>query len=778
MRPIDNNLRIERWSKRLGLASTPLHRRPTSVRGRSTEFDHVAMLDGVDGSLAVSSVPIERNIGLDWAWSSQLRAHVDVGLTRVVVHPVGQRGDPLGFELDQVENNIEKFYNFVTGHAARPATTIVEHIANCFRSHRSVVELDNGNPEASLASFLAILDGALNERNVGVSGFVREHRERVLEELSYNNLIGRTADLGLMVRHAGGMVFQEAHADLDADPIAPQLFGLAPSPKRSTRNKLGAYYTPPGLARTLCELAIKPHLENPALTIFDPACGSGIFLIEAVRTLERYNYQGAVKLVGFDISSIAIRMAQFALKNIGTHLEVSYELQPLDFLRLDRNVAADLVLMNPPFVAYENLTAELKATIRDKLGDQYKFKPDFSMLFISLALKQLAQGGTCASLLPAGVLQQNSAADWRSSVVEGKTLDLVAVLGDHGLFRDALVNISALILRDGPIDAALRPTMFWASQKRGAGSEGLRHLRRWADGDKRPPWNPDWSIYQARAKLITSKGNWTPRPNSLGNLPDRLAESYGVSSVGSLFHVEQGIRPGPIGERARISVDDWASLPSKEKPFFRPVAENNSIRAGTIIPDHMIFFPAEPMTSSQVREGLPKFYETRIAELGLKNDELVEATRARRGTNDLRMRRIVSRIYVSQDSFAVDYSGETVAVQANAWLPKPGLVKRTNSLKDLLTDYALLMNSRFFFLLLREFCRIVGGGQVEASQASTMNVPLPDLPMLYGEFPSIAEQAERLRTKNETAYPNVSELNEFAAMLYRTEPKDWGGGSA
>ena len=43
------------------------------------------------------------------------------------------------------------------------------------------------------------------------------------------------------------------------------------------------------------------------------------------------------------------------------------------------------------------------------------------------------------------------------------------------------------------------------------------------------------------------RDDWTPRPYSLGELPERLAETAGISTVEALFHVELGVRAGTIG---------------------------------------------------------------------------------------------------------------------------------------------------------------------------------------------------------------------------------------
>lgn len=762
--------RVEGWARRLGLARTPLR----SVT-EDPEGNHHALLDGVDGSFALSFVELPAATSLDWTWSSQLTNHVHVGLDKVLVRPVDKRASVLRFDLSAVDENLEQFFTTVAGQRVMPAVTVVDHITNCFRAHRALAAGAGLSAEASLTTFLDVVNELISENgdDRASSGLTEDHRWRLIEELRYNQLTGRTADLALTMRHAAGMVFQETHAELDAEPVPLQLFGLAPAPKRSTRNRLGAYYTPPGLARTICDLAIVPHLSKETLRILDPACGSGIFLVEVLRALERHNFAGQVELIGFDISASAIEMARFALRHCSYAGTVRYAVEAFDFLRSSEQLDADIILMNPPFVAYEDLSVDLKRELKTRLGEVYSNKPDFSMLFTSLSLEQLKAGGTLATLLPAGVLAQSSATNWRSQIVSGNDIDLLAILGDHGLFRDAMVNISAMILRKTVAKPVLQPTMLWAGQRPGASADALRRLRRWVDGDRRAERTADWSIYQARERLITPKGNWTPRPNSLGELPQKLLTLPGVKTVGSLFQVEQGVRPGRIGEQLIIPVSQWCELPNREQSFFRPVAENRSIQSAQVSPINMMFFPSSPMTADEVSRRLPKFFAKNLESLALQPFEIVEAIRPRRGTNDRKLRRIVARTYVAEDSFAVDPDGSLVVVQGSSWIAKWRSLGSPEDELNLFTDYALLMNSRLFFMLLREFCRIVGGGQVEASKAGTSPAPLPDLIEIYRMRPEVLVLAERLREQNKTVYPPISELDRFAAEAYGTTLNDW-----
>jgi len=94
-------------------------------------------------------------------------------------------------------------------------------------------------------------------------------------------------------------------------------------------NPQGAFYTPPALVEFLLSQALTPERlsANPPPRILDPACGSGIFLVESFRRIVRYRAfkQGRrlrfdelrkilrEQLAGIDIEPEAIRVAAFSL---------------------------------------------------------------------------------------------------------------------------------------------------------------------------------------------------------------------------------------------------------------------------------------------------------------------------------------------------------------------------------------------------------------------------------------------------------------------------------
>lgn len=770
----------EKWSRRLGLVRSPLLGPTFDV-----QQNHHALLDGVDGSFSLSGGLINVNEVLDWTWSSQLATHVAIQEDAIIARQVANGSPILRFKHEQVERNTEAFLSSIVAKRIEPSVDIVQHVLGCFRSHRQVAANSKLDATQALDTFLAVMAEEINDSNNDsgprqVMDAARkllppDHEDRLREELRYSRLAGRQVELALTMRHAAGMIFQEAHAELLAEPLEPQMFGLAPVSGQPSRTQLGAYYTPPGLARTLADLAIADHLHKQAIKIVDPACGSGIFLCEVLRALERSAYQGDVELVGLDVSASAIAMARFALDHGGfiDRPGVKTVVSVCDFLHLEEQLDADVILMNPPFLAMPEMDGQVRARLQHILGDAFRYRPDLSMAFTSLAQHHLMPGGTLATLLPAGALSQKGGIKWRDGLLHGNEIELVAVLGEHGLFRDALVNIASLVLRKANESLDGAPTMLWASQKRGASSAALRRLRRWTAGDRHAERTVDWSIYPMPRRLLANRDDWTPRPYSLGDLPERLIATPGVLAVENLFDVELGVRAGTTGSALQIDVADYERLPAREKKLFRPVAETRSIRNGRIEPVTWIFYPDEPMTASEIKQISPTFYTRHLEQLGLAAEAQLDLARPRRKTNRARRPRLVARAFIATDSFAVDGDGRHVVVQGYSWLPSQVILGAPFDTVTLLHDYAFLLNSRLFFALLRENCRIVGGGQVDGAKNQVRRVPLPDLAAMYLETPQLEAQARDLRESDTRERPAASRLDAFAAAAYRTTVEEW-----
>ncbi len=255
----------------------------------------------------------------------------------------------------------------------------------------------------------------------------------------------------LAIRHAGGQLFQEAHFDLVRAP-PPDLFGYVDVAKSERNTRGGTHFTPPALARSIVDNALKQIEDLPrriSLTVCDPACGSGAFLHEALRGLRRAGFNGALTIIGKDISPAAIGMANFTLRTGLRDWEpsggVSLQLDVEDSLAQGSFPRADLFVMNPPFISVIAQSPEQKAQLRAAIGDKAASRGDYSMAFVAKALDALSDGGAMGTLFPANLLTHEASTAWRERLASEGDVRLLASIGDFGLFAQALVHVACVV---------------------------------------------------------------------------------------------------------------------------------------------------------------------------------------------------------------------------------------------------------------------------------------------------------------------------------------------
>jgi len=229
----------------------------------------------------------------------------------------------------------------------------------------------------------------------------------------------------------------------------------------------GTYYTPPALVEFLLSQVLTPVTLADSPRILDPACGSGIFLVETFRRIVRYRvHRQARRLTfaelrsilrdqigGIDISAEAIRAAAFSL-----YLAMLHYLEPSDILkqiakedRLPRLIAnedapdksslhillaanafeldsdvqdahvkkrfssgtADIVVANPPWGAPRS--GDLRAVEANRAALRWCDKRGYpvgdkepSQTFLWRALDFLVPQGVCAMLVSTGVFYKHS----------------------------------------------------------------------------------------------------------------------------------------------------------------------------------------------------------------------------------------------------------------------------------------------------------------------------------------------------------------------------------
>jgi adenine-specific DNA-methyltransferase len=748
---------IDTWRERLGLLPVPLFQ-------DSDDSLQFVLLNGSDGNfcLDLSDRAPDAPSARSFAWSSNVGHYISLSDRKVTVQHWSRRtGRAESYSQDDIATSLEKFHRYLEKTGPDSNRSVVTHGARAFRSLRTALGRDVSGPEA-LKAFLLLLacaqDG-VDYRDVDLDRWnldpdavdtASQAGESDWSSLVEDFVRGRSIDdlhlrVDLLLRHASGLLFQEAHYEaLLSNEIQLGLGLFPPDPARISKKKrergYGVHFTPPALARTLVEEALGafPRRECSTISVFDPACGSGEFLREALRQLRLRGFSGEIKIEGWDLSPAACAMARFALAwdVVAGPGKVRVRIESRDSIAPEHPwPVADLLLMNPPFVSWQNMNPEQRDSVSRVLGEKKKNRPDLSSAFLFKAATSVAEHGVLGCIVPASFFDTGSASFVRQQLGETLSPRLVARLGSHMLFPGAIID-AGLYVAQADASRTEPPVAFWADYRPRSSSAGLRELRRIRSDANRlsyPIEDEGYSIYP-NPELGTGTESWAPRPYKSWQLLQRLSIHPRVQD---LFTVHQGARTGH-NKALLLSREEWASLPKSERAYFRPAVLNESLQDGLLKDVAYVFFPygdKELENEQEVARRLPAYFrrylaphrDTLLERKDRPQDRWWELARPRQGAWQTKpVPKIVSTYFGERGSFAWDEKGNFVVVQGYAWLPKSGAFSLPFDGR-LALAYLALLNSHLFSELLSATSNHVGGGQWDLSTRFVGKIPISRL---------------------------------------------------
>ncbi len=319
---------VNAWRVALGLLPVPL-------RDTAERQERYVLLNGTNGNFCLDFIgEVDLNTQRATAWSCDVGHYVTCTGESVVVNRWDKLAPEENYSARSVIAQLHQFHRHLEKTAPDRSRRIVVHVLRIFHRIRAAIgEEDNGL--RSLRILLYLLGSAaaehdrLSERDLEAWGLAPETVElsQTIAEATwrplYNDLLGvgrydvLRPDFQLVLRHASGAVFQDAHLEAN-NSAAFWLPGFelpATVDANAVPSGTGIYFTPPALARTLAEEATSHlrHVDGRPLLLFDPACGSGELLKECLRLLKLRGFVGRVRAVGWDRSPAAVDMARFVL---------------------------------------------------------------------------------------------------------------------------------------------------------------------------------------------------------------------------------------------------------------------------------------------------------------------------------------------------------------------------------------------------------------------------------------------------------------------------------
>ena len=545
-------------------------------------------------------------------------------------------------------------------------------------------------------------------------------------------------DADLLIRHASGLLYQELHTNL-VTPVPTfrqrQAFDdslpSGPTKRRRILPRGSIHHTKPWLARALVEVAIE-HVDSQrkdSLVVLDPACGSGVFLIETAREQERTNGP-TIRLVGMDKSPPAGVMSSFCVGEASRNLsKVSQAIQGgIDSLTVDWG-QPDIVVMNPPYKAWKDLSAKDREIVSSVLGKHKVGKPDLYMAFLAKAAESLSQGGVLAAVFPSAFFTAKSAKKLRDHLYGGTFRVRMVGLFGFEIFDEAQVEAAALVVSKAQVDSRIRVVI----AQDGNADKAIRLLRETPLSESAA--DSGFEIYSIPAAFIKNKSGILHQQADSEFAETLSAKTPTVAE--ELFTVRLGVRGiGPKGsEKVLLLAEDELSkmAPTEiERRFFRPVADR--IEKGRIVPAGFVFYPYGTdgkllLTKERdFADALPTFYrkllplKKPLRERKSHYRNWWEPTRPVATWLAAHYPRIVSQEHGKKGNFAFDEDGHYAVVGGHAWCWNDGSPK-----PEIMFAYLSLLNSRVVERLFKVYCQALQGGQFKLASRFVHNVPLPDL---------------------------------------------------
>jgi hypothetical protein len=756
-------LKPENWQASLGLL--PVFLQPSPGPEDQSRF---VLLNGVAGNfcLDLSQMEVDTKIKVDNAWSCNVGFYISIQneLVDVVRWDIPEKTER--YTLASVASNLSAFHHYLERNNPEWTKGIVTFYGRAFRRLRSCFAPNAGRD--ALLAYLYILACAIENRTElpsdALDAWALPQRARsaalsispldlesVLEHVvgigAYQSLTPR---IPLVIRHASGMIFQDAHRAAEQTPQT-HLPGFVPEAalSRLPSSAIGVHFTPPTVARTLAEEAVLAiDLSKTELVVLDPACGSGELLKEFIRQLERRGFTGTLRLQAFDISPTAVDMARFSLaferRSVRT-FAVEYQVKAVDALS-ETWPEADLIIMNPPFLRWNDIDPQQQELLTRILGANAS-RHNLATAFLFKATTNLRNGGVLAAIAPKAFFESDAATEVRERVSSILTPRVIARLGSQDLFRDTLVDAGIYVgAKSSATEAAVA---VWSDQTAASTSYALRALRRRHVQEVLPISEETHSIYRDE-EIGRTSAPWAPRRYTAKRAIQQSKNNPKLIPAGRAFSIRQGARLGH--DVFIVTREYWRTLSDRERRFFRPAVLNQSIRDGKLNDNLYAFFPhtdSIPVIEkeSQLLELVPKYAKQYLIpnKASLKarksladSNKWWEMIRRREWQQDSKPK-LVSKYFGGAGSFAWDETGDYVVVVGHAWLPKLN-VDDPNAYGRFLTIYLNLPETEE---LIDALSVRVSGGQLDLSSKYLKDLPIPDLKQLNGrDLRAIAKEID------------------------------------
>jgi len=287
--------------------------------------------------------------------------------------------------------------------------------------HDYIYANDGLSPQQALEEFIKILFVKIFDENEHLNLFSERNIAKLFEKTKQNFLEIFEIDEKIKLSENAIRFIIGKLQDISLGDSSQDAKGLAFQKFLShhEKDRQGQFFTP----EPVIDFCVEMMHPKPNEKIIDPACGSGGFLMSAIKYLQNNTQHTDIENVisenifGFDINKSILRIAKMKLlleSNVKANVLCANSLENFENL----NGTFDLILANPPFGA-KITTSEVLSKF--DLGYKWTkhenkfFKTKLlqttqntEILFVERCLKLLKEGGRMAIVLPNGNFENPS----------------------------------------------------------------------------------------------------------------------------------------------------------------------------------------------------------------------------------------------------------------------------------------------------------------------------------------------------------------------------------
>ena len=213
------------------------------------------------------------------------------------------------------------------------------------------------------------------------------------------------------------LINEETWVGLDIDVKGEIYEGLLQKNAEDVKSGAGQYFTPRPLIKAMVEVT-RPE---PRMTICDPACGTGGFILASHDYLSKHfrldkEQKKFLKFKTFKGKDIVDNVVRLCVMNLYLH-GIESLIETGDSLGSDPGTRYNMVLTNPPFGKKSSITITNRGGKSNKSSTSYE-RPDFwattsnkQLNFLQHCKTLLKINGKCAIVVPDNVLFEGGAGE-------------------------------------------------------------------------------------------------------------------------------------------------------------------------------------------------------------------------------------------------------------------------------------------------------------------------------------------------------------------------------